>query len=340
VLLVAPHAPAELSAAAAFVDDTDAVQAALAEHVENWHDLGSGVALQAAAALLRAPALWPILPRGLMDLNRGWQGRAEEQESLFGKGALDEWVASHLKEGAGPVLQDWYRASLAQIRTAAGEAGVRGFVEIHSYGDLGSTYDRRCGGRPVRRAEAAIVCATPWATAYPVGLARLLPGDLRGTPWSLQQQLGEALGRHGFELGPSPYPAQGPWCLSARFLAARWFEWLGRQGQLPAETAAHLAELAWTDEHDAAMEAAATGRAPELPPLLGVRSLASSMAEWSHEAGRLGDAFVRGSSCFTLVVEMRNDREAESGLFGQAVAEGLRKFLELPSVVGKSSGKG
>ena len=38
------------------------------------------------------------------------------------------------------------------------------------------------GGRPLRRSEAAVVLSTPWATQRPVGLARLLPGDLRGTP--------------------------------------------------------------------------------------------------------------------------------------------------------------
>lgn len=60
--------------------------------------------------------------------------------------------------------------------------GVSPSVSPLGYGDLGSTYDRLRGGRPLRRSEAAVVLSTPWATQLPVGLARLLPGDLRGTP--------------------------------------------------------------------------------------------------------------------------------------------------------------
>ena len=57
-----------------------------------------------------------------------------------------------------------------------------GSMNLPGYGDLGSTYDLQNGGRPLRRSEAAVVVSTPWATQQPVGLARLLPGDLRGTP--------------------------------------------------------------------------------------------------------------------------------------------------------------
>ena len=59
---------------------------------------------------------------------------------------------------------------------------VAAWSSFQGYGDLGSTYDLQNGGRPLRRSEAAVVVSTPWATQQPVGLARLLPGDLRGTP--------------------------------------------------------------------------------------------------------------------------------------------------------------
>jgi len=59
---------------------------------------------------------------------------------------------------------------------------VMPWSSFQGYGDLGSTYDLQNGGRPLRRSEAAVVVSTPWASQQPVGLARLLPGDLRGTP--------------------------------------------------------------------------------------------------------------------------------------------------------------
>ena len=169
--------------------------------------------------------------------------------------------------------------------------------------------------------------ATPWASAYPVGLARLLPGDLRGTPWALERAVTDALAARGFRAGPSPYPNQGPWALSVRFLAARWFAWLGRTGRLPADTAAELVRLAWTDDQDPAAEAVATGEAPETEALRGVRDLARAMGAWSHEAGRLGDAFLAEEGAFTLVVELRNDRVADAEAFGEAVADGLATFV-------------
>ena len=67
----------------------------------------------------------------------------------------------------------------------------------------------------------------------------------------------------GFRLGPSPYPIQGPWAISTRFLAARWFQWLAQKGHLPAETSEHLSMLAWVNEQDAEAEAVATGQVPE-----------------------------------------------------------------------------
>ena len=325
VLLVAPHATAALEAARPFVDADPAVQAELATRVAEWHDEGSGEAMDAAAARLGAPGLRPILPRGLMDLNRGWKGRVEAKETLFGKGALDAWAGAHLREGARPALEGWYRQALAEIRAAAQPA--RGLVEVHSFGDLGSTYDKQGGGRPVRRPEASVVTATPWASAYPVGLARLLPGDLRGTPWALERAVTDALAGAGFRAGPSPYPTQGPWALSMRYLAARWFAWLGRTGRLPADTVATLTTLAWTDDQDPHMEAVATGEVAETDALRGVRELARAMGAWSHEAGHLGDTFLAEDGGFTLVVELRNDRVADAEAFGVAVADGLAGYL-------------
>jgi hypothetical protein len=325
VLLVAPHATAPLAAAIPFVDADPAVQAELAARVAEWHDEGSGEAMDAAAARLGAPGLRPILPRGLMDLNRGWKGRVEAKETLFGKGALDAWAGAHLREGARPALEGWYRQALAEIRAAA--QPTRGLVEVHSFGDLGSTYDKQAGGRPVRRPEASVVTATPWASAYPVGLARLLPGDLRGTPWALERAVTDSLAAAGFRAGPSPYPTQGPWALSMRFLAARWFAWLGRTGRLPADTVATLTSLAWTDDQDPHMEAVATGEVAETDALRGVRDLTRAMGAWSHEAGRLGDAFLAEDGGFTVVVELRNDRVGDAETFGVAVADGIAAFL-------------
>ena len=332
ILLVAPHATAALAQAVPFVDADAAIQAELAERVADWHDAGSGEAMEAAAKHLGAPGLAPILPRGLMDLNRGWKGRVEAKETLFGKGALDAWAGAHLQEGARDALESWYRAALGQIRAAA--EAVDGFVEVHSFGDLGSTYDMQAGGRPVRRPEAALITATPWASAYPVGLARLLPGDLRGTPWALEKAVTDALLRRGFRAGPGPYPTQGPWALSPRFLAARWFGWLVRRGLLPAQTAQTLVNLAWTDEQDPRLEAVATGQAEEPEDLRGVRDLAQAMGAWSHDAGRLGDQFLSEDKAYTLVVELRNDRVADAEAFGLAVAEGLQSYLR-----GRSQGE-
>ena len=281
--------------------------------------------MAAAARHLGAPGLAPILPRGLMDLNRGWKGRVEAKETLFGKGALDAWAAAHLREGGREALEGWYRAALGQIRAAAEAA--QGFVEVHSFGDLGSTYDKQAGGRPVRRPEAALISATPWASAYPVGLARLLPGDLRGTPWPLERAVTDALQVRNFRVGPAPYPTQGPWALSARFLAARWFRWLAQTGRLPMATAETLVALAWTDEQDPRLEAAATGQSEEPADLVGVRDLAKAMGAWSHDAGQLGDIFLSEDKAFTLVVELRNDRTDDAEPFGLAVAEGLQGYL-------------
>eukprot|EP00913_Durusdinium_trenchii_P003972 g3679.t1 len=262
VLLVAPHATAELDTVASFVAGWPENRPEVAEEMNEWHDEGSGEAFE------------------------------------------------HLKVGASELLETWYRNALHEIRMAS-ELG-HGMVEIHSYGDLGSTYDRLRGGRPLRRSEAAVVLSTPWATQLPVGLARLLPGDLRGTPKArenaaLERLVDEELERAGFHLGPSPYPAQGPWALSTRFLAARWFRWLAQKGHLPSATAEHLVTLAWCNEHDAETEQVATGQLDarnDHSRLQGVRELALRMGDWSHAASQLGDEFCKEAGCFTLVIEM------------------------------------
>jgi hypothetical protein len=323
VLLVAPHGTAPLAAAQPLVHDDDDTQRTLAERVADWHDEGSAEALEAAAAALGAVGFRPTVPRAVLDLNRGWRGRAEAAETLFGKGALDAWTGARLRPGAAEALQLHHAAALATLAEAS--RGVQGFVELHSYGDLGSTYDRNAGGRPVRRAEAAIVDATPWASAHPVGLARLLPGDLRGTPWPLVRELGDALTARGFAPGPSPYPSQGPWALSTRFLAARWFGWLGRTGRVPEACAGALAELAWTDEQSPALDAALDGGGPAA--LDGVRDLARLTGAWSHEAGDLGRRFLTEDGAFTVVAELRVDRAEEGPAFGEAVAAGVRTWL-------------
>lgn len=316
LLFVAPHAPAPLEAAFPFVADSPEVKAELAERVADWHDLGTEVALEAAVARSGCAGVRPTLPRAVMDLNRGWRGRAEEKETLFGKGAVDAWVTANLREGGLAQLESWYRDAQAGIRAAAREA--RGLVEIHSYGDLGSTYDRLAGGRPQLRSEAAIVHGAPWATAFPVGLARLIPANLRGTSWPLESRVGTALAEQGIRLGPSPYPALLPWNVSARFLAERWFAWLGRTGALPADTAARLADLAWLDEQAPAVDAAATGASPEAWP--GVAELAAQIGAWSHDGARLADRFAEEDGSFALGIELRIDLRDRAAAFGEAIA--------------------
>ena len=60
----------------------------MAEEIDEWHDYGSGEAFEACCNKLGAPGFRPVLPRGLLDLNRGWKGREEEKETLFSKGAV------------------------------------------------------------------------------------------------------------------------------------------------------------------------------------------------------------------------------------------------------------
>lgn len=323
ILLVAPHATAPLAEAAPFVHAAAEVQTAFAAHVAEWHDAGSGEALAAAARALGATALQNALPRGLLDLNRGWRGRVEAQETLFGKGAVDRWVGDNLAQGALAQVEQRYRAAIAQIRAAT--EGMRGMVELHSYGELGSTYDRLAGGRPVRRAQTAVVDATPWASPRPVGLARLIPGDLRGTSWALHRQLGDALAEAGLPLGPHPYPAQAPWTLSNRFVAARWFQWLGDTGVVPPQTAATLVELAWTDEQNAALDVALTGQ--DDPQLVGVQPFAERITAWDHQPSALGAQFLVQTGVFATTIELRLDLVDRADAMGAAVARALQRYL-------------
>ena len=65
----------------------------VAEEMNEWHDVGSGEAFEAACRKLGAPGFRPLLPRGLVDLNRGWKGREkDEKETLFSKGAISALV--------------------------------------------------------------------------------------------------------------------------------------------------------------------------------------------------------------------------------------------------------
>lgn len=322
VLFVAPHATTPVEAAAPFVESP---KDALSAHIGEWHDTGSGEALDAAVKALGAPGFKPALPRGLLDLNRGWKSRDEGKETLFGKGALDAWAKAHVREGATEALEGWYRGAMRELRQAS--AGCRGLVEVHSYGDLGSTHDQLAGGRPVRRSEVATVGATPWATAYPVGLARLIPGDLRGCPWGLERRVGDAVAEAGLRVGPHPYGALGPWSLSMRFLAARWFAWLGASAQIPAETSLRLQDLAWTDEQQPMIDAIATGQADEGPEWRGVATLAKQIGAWSHAPGASGDRFVAETGAFTLVAELRNDKVDRAEAFGEALSRAVGGFL-------------
>jgi hypothetical protein len=326
IVFVAPHAYVHVDLARPFVAADAAVQAELEAHVAEWHDTGSREALAAACATSGAPGFGPPLPRGLVDLNRGWTARPEKDgvETLFGKPAAGAWTKARLLPEMAPALERAYRGALDDIRRAA--TGARGLIELHSYGDLGSTYDKLRGGRPVRRAEAAVVTATPWATSFPEGLARLLPGDLRGTPWDLERAVGDALSGLGITLGPSPYPTVGPWSVSLRFLADRWFGFLAARGLIPLSTAIRLQDLAWTDEQAPILDAIATGQSGEGDDWQGLTALAARMGEWSHAAGNLGAEFLRETGTFTAVVEVRDDLAPRADAFGAAVAAGIMGY--------------
>ena len=325
VVLVAPHTVAAIGPAVRFVAADPTVQAQFAAHVLEWEDVGSLEAFGAAVTGLAATGVRNALPRGLIDLNRGWRGRVEAQETLFGKGAVDRWVGENLAPGARDDVQACYRQAIAAIRTAA--QGKRGMVEVHSYGELGSTYDQLNGGRPVRRSEVAVVDATPWASARPVGLAQLIPGDLRAVPWPLYRAFGDALGARGLHLGPHPYPAQAPWTLSNRFLADRWFGWLGQQGLLPAVTAARLQELAWTDEQHPDLDAALRGE--PVAALDGAQELSRITLQWSADASVLGRRFVRETGVFATTVELRLDLAGRATDAGEGIGAAIAAYLAL-----------
>jgi hypothetical protein len=305
VVVVAPHAYTALGGASAlFRAETPAAE--LDDRVADWHDLGSLEAMEACARHLGCAALRPSLPRAVLDLNRGWAPRPGP-ETLFSKGAVDAWTRTWLAEGALERLQQVHHEFMMDLRAAC--TGARGLVETHSYGDLGSTYDRQHGGRPVRRGATAIVVGAPWAAAFPVGISRFIPANLVGTPWSLHRAVGDALAGIDLAPGPNPYPAQVPWALSARFLADRWFTWLGSTGQITAGEAERLADFAWFDELDEAPGVAA--------------SLAARLGEWTHDGADLGQRFLAETGCFTLVVELRIDLVARARDMGRALGEAL-----------------
>jgi hypothetical protein len=178
----------------------------------------------------------------------------------------------------------------------------------------------QAGGRPLRRSEAAVVHGAPWGTAFPVGVSRLIPANLRGTSFDIEARVGRALESHRIRLGPSPYPPLLPWTVSARFLADRWFRWLGRTGRLPEEVAARLSDLAWTDEQHPEVDLAATAARPEWD---GVHELARVIGAWSHEGADLADAFLHEEGVFTVGIELRIDLRDRAADFGEAVADAL-----------------
>ncbi len=323
VVLVAPHATAPLAPATGYIQADPEIQAQFAAHVAEWHDAGSAEVLQACGLALGATTVKAGLPRGLLDLNRGWRGRVEEQETLFGKGAVDRWVGERLNPGALEQLGGLYHGAMTQLRQAA--RGTRGIVELHSYGELGSTYDQLNGGRPVRRAAMAIVDSVPWRSARPVGLARLIPGDLRGLPWSLHRRLGDELAAAGLALGPHPYPAQAPWTLSGRYLAERWFQWLAATGRLPAATAERLGELAWSDEQHPDLDRTIAGEA--VLGLEGAQEIAQITLAWDAQASRLAEQFLAETGAFATTVELRLDLIDQAEAVGQAVARALAHHL-------------
>lgn len=100
------------------------------------------------------------------------------------------------------------------------------------------------------------VCPSPDSSFWPftfapsfsalhpyAGLPMCALHDVRGQ--ALERLVDEELERAGFHLGPSPYPAQGPWALSTRFLAARWFRWLAQKGR---GDATKIGRVCWTFE--------------------------------------------------------------------------------------------
>ena len=327
VVFVAPHAIAPVAAALPFVyfggteGESSPVQRELAERVDTWHDMGTAEALDAATAEIGALGLRPTLPRGLIDLNRGWKGRVEEKETLFGKGALDAWVRARLSPGAEGALEAWYRGAMLELRDAT--ASSMGLVELHSYGDLGSTYDMAAGGRPIRRSASCVVRGSPWNTPFPVGVARLIPASLAGSSWELESKVARELSPIGIALGPSPYPQLLPWNLTARFLAARWFRWLGEIGRIPSETAENLATLAWVDEQAAAVDLAVTSGA-DSPGLVGSSALAAELTAWRHTGAELGDQFLAETGVFVLGMELRIDLVSRASLWGAAIARAVR----------------
>lgn len=114
--------------------------------------------------------------------------------------------------------------------------------------------------------------------------------------------------------------------MSCRFLASRWFRWLGATGQLPEATCHHLEELAWSNEQDERLEAVLVKGSEAPEELRGVQDLARRMSDWSHTASSMGKAFLASGS-FTLVLEMRCDRAKDAEDFGAAVAEALKTYL-------------
>jgi len=318
VVFVAPHAAASVASVRHLFRPEEHVE--LDARVADWIDEGSLEALDAAHAVSGGPAARPSLPRAIFDLNRG-EVRPGVKETLFDKGAVDDWTTARLTPDAAEALRAIHRAQIATLRELCD--GRTALVELHSYGELGSTYDQLNGGRPVRRAAACIVESMPWTTATPLGLARLVPGDLIGCPWPIRRRIGDALADQGIELGPSPYPRQGPWTLSARFLASRWFDFIAARGLLPDATAAWLKDRVWgVDAMNPRIDAAAAGQPdPELP---GLDTFSRHIGAWSREPSELSAEFLRETGTLAFGVELRLDLAPRADLVGMAVGRIFR----------------
>lgn len=314
VFLITPHAGGDFARGRTYYQD--GLDTELADRFEDWHEGGAAAVAVAMSEVLGVPSVQVGLPRDVVDLNRPLLVEPPAVETLFGKSAIDAWTRGRLRPGAEAELRAYYAASMAEIRAASASARV--FVEIHEYGEKGSTYDQQgAERRPFRRPPCALIPGTPWSTSDLSslrGIERLLPANLAGLPWPLELAVGNAL-RPPFIPGTSPYPTRTPWALSSRFLAAGFFAWAGRAGVLPAAAAAALADRAWGD--------------PLVGPAIeGTEALAARVAEWKGDGGAgLVDRFNEEAGVATMVIEIRNDLRADAAALGRQVGEGIAGWL-------------
>lgn len=314
VFLITPHAGGDFARGRSFYQD--GLDAELADRFEDWHEGGAAGVAVALSDVLGRPTTQVGLPRDVVDLNRPLLSEPPAVETLFGKSAIDGWTRARLRPGAEAELRAYYAASMAEIRAASRSARL--FVEVHEYGEKGSTYDQQgAERRPFRRPACALIPGTPWSTSDLSslrGIERLLPANLAGLPWPLELAVGARL-RPPFIPGTSPYPTRTPWALSSRFLAAGFFAWAGQAGVIPVAAAAALADRAWGDPFDGA-------------PVDGTEELAARVAEWKGDGGAgLVDRFNVEARLATMVIEIRNDLRADAAALGRQVGEGIAGWI-------------